>query len=168
MRAQEVAELEDEISRKEAEASFLDKRIDVLLEGEKEIDDTVKSLDYAPEWKIPEPTSLMSAKSYMNKLVVPFVSKLKEFLKRILTGYIQAKANLVDMEKEYARLRRNYWNLNDYTERLKEENSALRSGIKNYGIIRRFLGPDKTNELIQQAKEAETKKQNRKSKELGR
>lgn len=168
MRAQEVAELEDEISRKEAEASFLDKRIDVLHEGEKEIDDAVKSLDYAPEWKIPEPTSLMSAKSYMNKLVVPFVSKLKEFLKRILTGYIQAKANLVDMEKEYARLRRNYWNLNDYTERLKEENSALRSGIKNYGIIRRFLGPDKTNELIQQAKEAETKKQNRKSKELGR
>ncbi len=168
MRAQEVAELEDEISRKEAEAGFLDKRIEVLLEGEKEIEDTIRSLDYAPEWKLPEPTALMSAKAYMNKLVVPFVSKLKEFLKRILTGYIQAKANLVDMEKEYARLRRNYWNLNDYADRLKEENTALRSGIKNYGIICRFLGPDKTNELIQQAKDAEFKKQTRKSKELGR
>ena len=168
MRAQEVAELKDEISRKEVEASFLDKRIEVLLEGEKEIDDTVKSLDYAPEWKIPEPTALMSAKAYMQKLVIPFVSKLKTLHKRILAGYIQVKANLVDLEKEYSRLRRNYWNLSDYADRLKEENTALRSGIKDYGIIRKFLGPDKTNELIQQAKDAETNKRTRKSKEAAR
>ena len=65
-------------------------------------------------------------------------------------------------------LRRNYWREKDYAERLEEEKSTLLSGLKDYGILRKFLGPAKTDELIQQAKEAEAAKRQHRSYDRGR
>ena len=52
-------------------------------------------------------------------------------------------------------LRGSYWGAKDFADRAKEENQQLRSDLKDYGILRKFLGPAKTDELIQQAKDAE-------------
>ena len=163
MRAQEVAKLDTEIGQKLEDVRSLDKRIAILADGADQLDSTVQTLDYAPEWQLPEPSGLMTAKAYMQKLVIPFVDKLKKLLKRVLAGYFQAKSNLADVERDYARLRRNYWREKDYAERLEEEKSTLLSGLKDYGILRKFLGPAKTDELIQQAKEAEAAKRQRRS-----
>ena len=43
----------------------------------------------------------------------------------------------------------------------REEKSTLLSGLKDYGILRKFLGPAKTDERIQQAKDAEVVKRQR-------
>ena len=56
----------------------------------------------------------------------------------------------------------------DYAERTSKENQQLRSALKDYGIIRKFLGPDKTDELIQYAKDAEVAKRQRRSYDRGR
>ena len=168
MRTQEVAKLDTEIGQKLEDVRSLDKRIAILADGADQLDSTVQTLDYAPEWQLPEPSGLMTAKAYMQKLVIPFVDKLKKLLKRVLAGYFQVKSNLADVERDYARLRRNYWREKDYAERLEEEKSTLLSGLKDYGILRKFLGPAKTDELIQQAKEAEAAKRQRRSYNRGR
>ena len=168
MRAQEVAELDTEIAQKVAEARSLDDQLRIMVDGTNQLDNTANTLDHAPEWQLPEPSGLMTAKAYMQKLVIPFVDKLKKLLKRVLAAYFIVKSDLVSVENEYSRLRRNYWREKDYAERLEEEKSTLLSGLKDYGILRKFLGPAKTDELIQQAKESEATKRQRRSYDRGR
>lgn len=168
MRTQEVAELDTEIAQKVAEARSLDDQLRIMVDGTNQLDNTVNTLDHAPEWQLPEPSGLMTAKAYMQKLVIPFVDKLKKLLKRVLAAYFIVKSDLVSVENEYSRLRHNYWREKDYAERLEEEKSTLLSGLRDYGILRKFLGPAKTDELIQQAKEAEAAKRQRRSYNRGR
>ena len=65
-------------------------------------------------------------------------------------------------------LRGSYWGAKDFADRSKEENQQLRSDLKDYGILRKFLGPAKTDELIQQAKDAEVVQRQRRSYDRGR
>ena len=69
MRAQEVVELDNLIDQKQATAKSLDQQIEDLSKGEEFIVATIDRFDNAPEWQLPEPSGLMTAKSYMQKLV---------------------------------------------------------------------------------------------------
>ena len=168
MRTQEVAELDNLIDQKQATAKSLDMQINELADGEAFISTTVERFDNAPEWQLPEPTGLMSAKSYMQKLVIPFVNKLKDLVRKALILYYKALSDLAERDRTIRSLRGSYWGAKDYAERTSKENQQLRSALKDYGIIRKFLGPDKTDELIQYAKDAEVAKRQRRSYDRGR
>ena len=168
MRAEEVAELEERITQKKAESKALDARIDELAEGEELLIHTVDHVDTAPEWQLPEPTGMMGAKAYMQKLVIPFVTKLKSFIRKILANYLQLKATLRDLQRDYDYLAKRYWSSSEYADRLKEENESLRSDLKDYGRIQNFLGHDKTDDLIKQAEEAAMLKRQRRNHDRGR
>lgn len=168
MRAQEVVELDNLIDQKQATAKSLDQQIEDLSKGEEFIVATIERFDNAPEWQLPEPSGLMTAKSYMQKLVIPFVNKLKNFARKALTLYYRAVSDIADRDRTIRSLRGSYWGVKDFADRTKEENQQLRSDLKDYGILRKFLGPEKTDELIQQAKDAEVVKHQRRSYDRGR
>ena len=168
MRAQEVVELDNLIDQKQATAKSLDQQIEDLSKGEEFIVATIERFDNAPEWQLPEPSGLMTAKSYMQKLVIPFVNKLKNFARKALTLYYRAVSDVADRDRTIRSLRGSYWGVKDFADRTKEENQQLRSDLKDYGILRKFLGPAKTDELIQQAKDAEVVKRQRRSYDRGR
>lgn len=129
---------------------------------------TVDHVDTATEWQLPEPTGMMGAKAYMQKLVIPFVTKLKTFIRKILANYLQLKATLRDLQRDYDYLAKWYWSSNEYADRLKEENNALRSDLKDYDRIQKFLGHTKTDDLIKQAEEAAMLKRQRRNHDRGR
>ena len=163
MRAQEVVELDNLIDQKQATAKSLDQQIEDLSKGEEFIVATIDRFDNAPEWQLPEPSGLMTAKSYMQKLVIPFVNKLKNFARKALTLYYRAVSDIADRDRTIRSLRSSYWSAKDFADRTKEENQQLRSDLKDYGILRKFLGPSKTDELIQQAKDTEVAKRQRRN-----
>ena len=163
MRAQEVVELDNLIDQKQATAKSLDQQIEDLSKGEEFIVATIDRFDNAPEWQLPEPSGLMTAKSYMQKLVIPFVNKLKNFARKALTLYYRAVSDVADRDRTIRSLRSNYWSAKEFADRAKEENQQLRSDLKDYGILRKFLGPSKTDELIQQAKDTEVAKRQRRN-----
>ena len=163
MRAQEVVELDNLIDQKQATAKALDQQIEDLSKGEEFIVATIERFDNAPEWQLPEPSGLMTAKSYMQKLVIPFVNKLKNFARKALTLYYRAVSDIADRDRTIRSLRSSYWSAKDFADRTKEENQQLRSDLKDYGILRKFLGPSKTDELIQQAKDTEVAKRQRRN-----
>ena len=163
MRAQEVVELDNLIDQKQATAKALDQQIEDLSKGEEFIVATIERFDNAPEWQLPEPSGLMTAKSYMQKLVIPFVNKLKNFARKALTLYYRAVSDVADRDRTIRSLRSSYWSAKDFVDRTKEENQQLRSDLKDYGILRKFLGPSKTDELIQQAKDTEVAKRQRRN-----
>ena len=109
-----------------------------------------------------------AAQAYMQKLVIPFVTKLKNFARKALTLYYLAVSDIAEKDRTIRSLRGSYWGAKDFADRAKEENQQLRSDLKDYGILRKFLGPAKTDELIQQAKDAEVVKRQRRSYDRGR
>lgn len=163
MRTQEIAELEKLIDQKQTTAKSLDQQIEDLSKGEEFIVATIERFDNAPEWQLPEPSGLMTAKSYMQKLVIPFVNKLKNFARKALTLYYRAVSDIADRDRTIRSLRSNYWSAKEFADWAQEENRKLRSDLKNYGILRKFLGPAKTDELIQQAKDTELAKRQRRN-----
>lgn len=163
MRTQEVAELEKLIDQKQTTAKSLDQQIEDLSKGEEFIVATIERFDNAPEWQLPEPSGLMTAKSYMQKLVIPFVNKLKNFARKALTLYYRAVSDIADRDRTIRSLRSNYWSAKEFADWAQEENQKLRSDLKDYGILRKFLGPAKTDELIQQAKDTELAKRQRRN-----
>ena len=163
MRTQEVVALDNLIDQKQATAKSLDQQIEDLSKGEEFIVATIDRFDNAPEWQLPEPSGLMTAKSYMQKLVIPFVNKLKNFARKALTLYYRAVSDIADRDRTIRSLRSNYWSAKEFADWAQEENQKLRSDLKNYGILRKFLGPAKTDELIQQAKDTELAKRQRRN-----
>lgn len=104
----------------------------------------------------------------MQKLVIPFVNKLKDLVRKALILYYKTQSDLAERDRTIRSLRGSYWGAKDFADRAKEENQQLRSNLKDYGILRKFLGPAKTDELIQQAKDAEVVKCQRRSYDRGR
>ena len=168
MRAAEVAELDNLIEQKQSTAKSLDQQIEDLSKGEEFIIATIERFDNDPEWKLPEPSGLMTAKAYMQKLVIPFVTKLKNFARKALTLYYQAVSDIAEKNRTIRSLRGNYWNAKDFADRANEENQQLRADLKDYDILRKFLGDAKTDKLIQQAKDAEVAKRQRRNLERER
>lgn len=168
MRAAEVAELDNLIEQKQSTAKSLDQQIEDLSKGEEFIIATIERFDNNPEWQLPEPSGLMTAKAYMQKLVIPFVTKLKNFARKALTLYYQAVSDIAEKNRTIRSLRGNYWNAKDFADRANEENQQLRADLKDYDILRKFLGDAKTDKLIQQAKDAEVAKRQRRNLERER
>ena len=168
MRAAEVAELDNLIEQKQSTAKSLDQQIGDLSKGEEFIIATIERFDNDPEWKLPEPSGLMTAKAYMQKLVIPFVTKLKNFARKALSLYYQAVSDIAEKNRTIRSLRGNYWNAKDFADRANEENQQLRADLKDYDILRKFLGAAKTDKLIQQAKDAEVAKRQRRNLERER
>ena len=168
MRAAEVAELDNLIEQKQSTAKSLDQQIEDLSKGEEFIIATIERFDNDPEWQLPEPSGLMTAKAYMQKLVIPFVNKLKNFARKALSLYYQAVSDIAEKNRTIRSLRGNYWNAKDFADRANEENQQLRADLKDYDILRKFLGPAKTDKLIQQAKDAEVAKRQRRNLERER
>ena len=168
MRAAEVAELDNLIEQKQSTAKSLDQQIEDLSKGEEFIIATIERFDNDPEWQLPEPSGLMTAKAYMQKLVIPFVTKLKNFARKALTLYYQAVSDIAEKNRTIRSLRGNYWNAKDFADRANEENQQLRADLKDYDILRKFLGDAKTDKLIQQAKDAEVAKRQRRNLERER
>ena len=156
------------IEQKQSTAKSLDQQIAHLSKGEEFVIDTIERFDTAPEWQLPQPSGLMTAKAYMQKLVIPFVTKLKNYARKALTLYYLAVSDIAEKDRAIRSLRGSYWGAKDFADRAKEENQQLRSDLKDYGILRKFLGPAKTDERIQQAKDTEVVKRQRRSYDRGR
>lgn len=83
-RAAEVEKLGAEIEQKQAEFKVLSERIHNYDEGINDLTELTNSLDNSPEYQLPEPQGLMSAKAYRSKIVEPFVKRLKALIKTVL------------------------------------------------------------------------------------
>ena len=167
MRAQEVEELAEkaeelkkEIDDSEHTVNSLSKRIDGFESGERKLDEIEKDLASSPEYNLPDPPSLMTAKSYKAKFVDPIIKALKELVKTILVKFFQIRSEYSRVLDNNGRLWREGENLRYEVDRLKEEskdlrhvNSELRKQNKDHALLRKVFGSEQIDQMILQAKE---------------
>ncbi len=175
-RIKEVAALEETISEKQGEIKQLDEKsfvkqaeldkyiiqldkvqnqLDAIKIKEKFITENAKRYDNDPEFQLPEPKPLMSAKSYHEKDAVPLVQTLKKVIRSILLQFFEKTRELTTALN---RANTQVWNLSSEIERYREDNEWLRGVEKDYGRLRRGLGDNKADEIIGSVKAQEAAK----------
>ena len=82
---------------------FFDNHI-VIKQSEQLLQRDVRKYDEAPEWQLPEPGAFASAKSFRDKVVMPFVNKLKTLIKNLTIQCVRLKEEVLQLRKEKKRL----------------------------------------------------------------
>ena len=122
--------------------------------------DIEDKLAHDPEYQLPEPQGLISAKTYKAKFAEPLVKRLKKLVKSVLVRYFKVQDNYYRLNKANGELYKDNEGLTRSNDRLKEENTALREQNRDYVLLRKVFGSKQVDDMVAQAKEAqqETKK----------
>ena len=123
-----------------------------LYEAKRMITDNEKVYDSSPEWQLPEPTGLMSAKTFLEK-IKPLLYRMKERIKDLTSQYIglQIKFNKI-MEENHNLIRTND-SLKDDVNFRKYEVNKLQEKAGDLGRVQAYYGVNQIEEIIRLSKE---------------
>ena len=155
MRTQEVEELSTELealqeSKESVEEDIADarERYDALTDALGTMKNTVEHVEtevskyyVGQEWRTPEPKGLMSAKTYKEKLVDPFVKKLKDVIATFISKFL-------DLTREYQRVKDQLWRARKDNEKLANRNRALQKESDELKLIKGELGSEQYEEIL--------------------
>ena len=155
MRTQEVEELSTELealqeSKESVEEDIADarERYDALTDALGTMKNTVERVEtevskyyVGQEWRTPEPKGLMSAKTYKEKLVDPFVKKLKDVIATFISKFL-------DLTREYQRVKDQLWRARNDNEKLANRKRALQKESDELKLIKGELGSEQYEEIL--------------------
>ncbi len=151
-RSKELKELEAKVEDKKVEYNRLLNKVDNIVEEKDIYSDWQDRLGNMPEFQLPEPAGLMSAKSYKTKIVEPLIQKLKKAILDITAKYYEMRNNYYDLSGRIKGLA----NQNDDLERinygLREEIALLKEDVKDLKAIKKVIGREDYEELLYNAK----------------
>ena len=123
----------------EKQQNELKSHIEQMVQSEQLLQRDVRKYDEAPEWQLPESGAFASAKSFRDKVVMPFVNKLKTLIKKRLSDDVEFyKGKIKDMS--------------DRTELLQEKADDL-------GRVKRYAGAEQIDTIIRKVREQERTEQ---------
>ena len=79
-REKEINALEDKLAEKKDEFRVMADRIENFDNGERALKKLDESIMNEPEYQLPEPTAMMSARSYKAKFVEPLIARFKSLI----------------------------------------------------------------------------------------
>ena len=163
-----VADLAEKVADMEGEYRAVSNRIQNYDNGEKSLSELKKELDTSPEYALPEPQGLMSAKSYKAKFVDPLIKKLKELVVTIFARYFKAiddyhRAQNISNRyyRENQRLQQDNEYLRAGNRDLREDNQFLRAEKEDYAFLRKVFGRERINNLMKEARELQERQRKR-------
>ena len=155
MRSEEVEKLTDEAQELNIKVDLLREQVESLTQFEIDIDVIHRNFDEEEEFKLPDPSPLMTAKAYKTKIVEPLFKKIIGLAKAAVLLCIHLQDRVKD-RKYYERL------AEERTERLRKENRALsfrndelNREVQDHKLLRKIFGDEQINTLVSQAKEIE-------------
>ena len=83
----------------EKQQNELKNYIEQMVQSEQLLQRDVRKYDEAPEWQLPEPGAFASAKSFRDKVVMPFVNKLKILIKNLTIQCVRLKEEVLQLRK---------------------------------------------------------------------
>lgn len=163
MRMQELEVLEEKVAQKTDELKSASLRIKNYEKGEVDIQNLEERLNNAPEYQLPEPSAMMSARSYKTKFADPLIKRLKALVKRVLAKCFEGWDNYYRLNITNGNLYRANERLQRTNELLNAENKNLKAQNKDYRLLRRVFGNKHIDNLLEQARTAKGKKRDERS-----
>ena len=157
-RSRELAAVEEKLSEKTEEFNTMAKRVNSLDAGGQAYEDMEQKLAHDPEYQLPDPQALMTAKAYKTKVAEPLVKRLKKLIKGILVRYFKEVDHNHRLNQTNGKLYQENENLIASNDRLRDENSVLREQNREYALLRKVFGSKQIDDLVAQAREAQQAK----------
>ena len=154
-RTKELAAVEQALTEKQEAFHTIEARIYNLEDADHAYSEMARKLDTDPEFQIPEPQGLMSAKTYRIKFVEPLVNRLKAVIKGLLVKYFRAVDEKYAVRQYVGSLRRENEDLTYWNDRIKSDNKILRKQNEDYKLLRKVFGSKQIDALVAQAREAQ-------------
>lgn len=111
-----------------------------------------------PEYQVPEPPAMMSARSYKAKFVEPLVARLKSLISTLFARYFKAIDSYNRLNVTNANLYRENEKLSKINGKLTEENTRLRAENKDYSLLRKVFGYKQIDDLLERARNIKGRK----------
>lgn len=157
-RSKELAAVEEQLAEKTVEFNTMAKRINNLDDSRQSYEDMEQKLAHDPEYQLPDPQTLMTAKAYKTRVAEPLVKRLKKLIKDLLVRYFKVVDNYHRLNQKNGKLYQENEHLIASNDRLKEENTALREQARDYTLLRKVFGSKQVDDMVAQAKEIQQAK----------
>lgn len=157
-REKEISALEDKLAEKKDEFRVMADRIENFDNGERALQKLDESIMNEPEYQLPEPPAMMSARSYKAKFVEPLVARLKSLISTLFTRYFKAIDSYNRLNVTNANLYRENEKLSKINGKLTEENTRLRAENKDYSLLRKLFGHKQIDDLLERARNIKGRK----------
>ncbi len=108
-----------------------------------------------PEWQLPEPGRMATAKAYRDKKAVPLLEKVKETLVSVLIRNVQLAETVDKLKRQIEQMKRKDRTLEEKVVRLERENDILQEESRNYGYLKAELGEQGIMAIVEKQKALE-------------
>ena len=152
-REKELTELEKKLSDRKDEFEGYADRVKSYDSGEKYLQQIDETIVNEPEYQLPDPPTMMSAKSYKAKFVDPLIKKLKSLITTIVARYLEILDDRRRTLAQYNSLYRDNEILRYENNQLTAENTELKKQNRQYSILRKVFVEKGLADLIQKAEE---------------
>lgn len=152
-RERELTELEKKLSDRKDEFEGYADRVKSYDSGEKYLQQIDETIVNEPEYQLPDPPTMMSAKSYKAKFVDPLIKKLKSLITTIVARYLEVMDDRRRTLAQYNSIYRENQVLRYENNQLTTENTELKKQNRQYSLLRKVFGEKGLADLIQKAEE---------------
>ena len=137
------------ISSTKEEINEIENRLTIIKEDEKLFNKLSYEVKDDEIWNIPEPSYMMSSKTYHKKIVIPFIQNIKSYVNKIIKKCIDLAKQVKYLNQSSLKLKIQVNELNEIVDQLIKENNEMK---KDLSKIRKALGPNRFKDILKQAK----------------
>ena len=151
-REKEIAVLDNQLAEKKDEFRVMADRIENFDNGEKSLQKLDESIMNEPEYQLPEPPAMMSARTYKAKFVEPLIARFKSLISTLFARYFKALDSYHRLNITNGNLCRENEKLSKVNEKLSRENENLRAENRDYKLLRKVFGHKQIDDLLEKAR----------------
>ena len=151
-REKEIAVLDNQLAEKKDEFRVIADRIENFDNGEKSLQKLDESIMNEPEYQLPEPPAMMSARSYKSKFIEPLIARFKSLISTLFARYFKAIDSYNRLNITNANLYRANEKLEKVNDKLSQENENLRAENRDYKLLRKVFGHKQIDDLLEKAR----------------
>lgn len=156
---QRYSNLQQDNIQLEKQQNELKSNIEQMVQSEQLLQRDVRKYDEAPEWQLPEPGAFASAKSFRDKVVMPFVNKLKALIKNLTIQCVRLKEEVLQLRKEKKRLLDDVEFYKGKIKDMSDKIELLQEKADDLERVKRYAGVEQIDTIIRKVKEQERTEQ---------
>ena len=150
----------------------LQQDIEKMADSKVTLERNIHAYDEDAKWQLPEPTALMSAKTYREKNAMPLVERLKEIIKSLTIKCV----NLMEQIKQLkAKVTKQAEDIDFYKSKVHQQYvklEQLQEKADDFERVKQYVGVDKIDIIVTNAREleriAQSEKQQNRAYGMGR
>ena len=148
-------EADKQADQAKKKASQYEKKLTEIAPMVKDMERFAEKYSDDPDEVLPEAGTLETGKSYREKKAKPLIKKIVTVLRSVYRAYLDLSRRFSDMQKSYERAWSKVNSLTARVEELWNENRMLRESLGDYECVKRVLGRDTVETIVQAEKQRE-------------